>query len=277
MTFRSPRPKSRQQWHPARDLCASTAMMTLLVFPLLHHATAATFNVQAYGAKGDGITNDAPAIQAAVKGDPERPQSYRDVPDGTYLLGIPEIPGGAQITIKRANGLTLVGGSATTLRNATPNTERVYIGSSWNVTIENMTLDRSQLMFSQMTIDAVNVANKTVNVSIEAGDPSLRDAVMQAATTLLVFSDPASCTWGDHSIACAWYDAKDQTVCWPPSVVASTLISLGKWQLTLDIAPLADYAGQEAVFWNTTDESRSFNIKGPATFSCRTSMSTRKA
>lgn len=252
--------RSRRQHH-ARSLCAGSAMVALLALPLMHHASAATFNVQAYGAKGDGVTDDAPAIQATVnKAIQSGANNVVTFPNGTYLLGNPQISGGTQITIKNARGLTLVGGGATTLRNAASNKGWIYVGSSSNVTIKNMTLDRSRLMFSQMTVDAVNLDKKTLNVSIEPGYPSPGDAAMKAASFLLVFTDPASGTWGDHSVACAWYGVNDHTVCWPPSVVASTEISPGKWQLTLNIAPLANYVGHQAVFWNMTDKSLAFNI-----------------
>lgn len=76
--------------------------------------TGAVFNVKNYGAKGDGITNDTAAINAARVAAENTPWSTVYLPKGTYVINDSLFPGGDQVrwlgdgkditTIKVANG-----------------------------------------------------------------------------------------------------------------------------------------------------------------------------
>src|SRR3989344_4600844 len=51
-----------------------------------HPVRAATFNVKAYGATGDGATNDTAAIQAAIDAASAAPGGVVYFPAGTYAI-----------------------------------------------------------------------------------------------------------------------------------------------------------------------------------------------
>lgn len=106
-------------------------------------ARAAILNVQNYGAVGNGTADDGAAIQNAVNA-AIRAGAGNEVyfPTGTYLLGPSYSAATAQIVIKNAKGLSLVGAPGTILTSAAPAKDFFYLGSSSNVTVKSLTLNR---------------------------------------------------------------------------------------------------------------------------------------
>jgi Pectate lyase superfamily protein/Right handed beta helix region len=103
------------------------------------------YNVQSYGAKGDGVTNDGPAIQAAI--DAAAP-SHGTVffPEGTYQLVLPAAANRGAITARA--GVTLRGPGAVLRANTVGRTgygALVGVGDSATpapgVTIRDLTFD----------------------------------------------------------------------------------------------------------------------------------------
>lgn len=107
---------------------------------------------------------------------------------------------------------------------------------------------------------SVDTAHNSVDVVVEPGYDDIGSTYIQNAGFLLVFSDPSSGTWGDHSAACGWYAPQNPTVCWPPTIVSHTQVAPGEWVLRLNTTPLANYIGKEAVAWNMNYKGRAFNI-----------------
>lgn len=247
--------------HSARRRMASAALVGLFCLGFTISAKAGVFNVRAYGAVGDGVTDDGQAIQTAVNA-AIRAGAGNEVylPSGNYYLGPNYSTANAQIVIKNAAGLSLLGDPSTTLTSAAPTKDFFYLGSSSNITFDNLTLKRDHLMFTQVRVKSVDTVRNSVDVVIEPGYDDIGSAYLQSLGFLLVFSNPSSGTWGDHGSACAWYNPKDQSVCWPPTITSQTRVAPGEWILGLNTSPQPNYIGMEAVAWNANNKGKAFNI-----------------
>ena len=102
-------------------------------------ASARVLNVRDFGAKGDGVTDDTKAINAAIAaGVSQGPGTRVLVPTGQYLLLSPTE--GAHVHIRRANGLTFEGHKGAVLLADDPNAHIIDLSDSKNTTIRNLTL-----------------------------------------------------------------------------------------------------------------------------------------
>src|SRR6266498_4028659 len=88
-------------------------------------AYAATYNVRDYGAKGDGSTNDTPAIQAAINAASSAGGGVVEFPSGNYKSKN-TIHLKSNITIQLDSGATMLGSSADTYDVAEPNAFSAY-------------------------------------------------------------------------------------------------------------------------------------------------------
>src|SRR2546421_6876298 len=88
-------------------------------------AYAATYNVRDYGAKGDGSTNDTPAIQAAINAASSAGGGVVEFPSGNYKSKN-SIHLKSNITIQLDSGSTILGSSADTYDAAEPNAFSAY-------------------------------------------------------------------------------------------------------------------------------------------------------
>jgi len=88
-------------------------------------AYAATYNVRDYGAKGDGSTNDTPAIQAAINAASSAGGGVVEFPSGNYKSKN-TIHLKSNITIQLDSGATMLGSSADTYDAAEPNAFSAY-------------------------------------------------------------------------------------------------------------------------------------------------------
>jgi hypothetical protein len=91
--------------------------------PTLAHA--ATFNVRDYGAKGDGSTNDTPAIQAAINAASNAGGGTVEFPSGNYKSKN-TIHLKSRITMQLDSGATILGSSADTYDAAESNPFSAY-------------------------------------------------------------------------------------------------------------------------------------------------------
>ena len=132
------------------------------------------FNVRDYGAKGDGVADDAEAIQlaidAAIKAGPGRTVS---IPAGQYYLG--EVRDGRdKWSYFRIDGdpqrLTIAGAGPdkTTLLTG-GNAQPFVVRSATDLTIRGFSVDWKTLNFTQGTIMAVDPANGTYRVKMDEG------------------------------------------------------------------------------------------------------------
>src|SRR5204863_1061658 len=95
----------------------------LVGLPSLAHA--ATYNVRDYGAKGDGSTNDTPAIQAAINAASSAGGGIVEFPSGNYKSKN-TIHLKSHITIQLDSGATILGSSADTYDLAESNPWSAY-------------------------------------------------------------------------------------------------------------------------------------------------------
>ena len=244
-------------------LVALVILLTIVAAPLTCHASV--FNVKAYGAHGDGITDDRAAIQATINA-AIAAGSGNEVylPLGNYLLSPDSQSSSEQLDVFRAQKLTIQGDSGTTLLN--PSTTRIffYLWAENGLTFNSLILKRTTRMFSQMVVNSVNTSNNTITVTLMPGYDQLNAPNISATALLLVYSNPASKTWGDHQSDCAFFVPSSKTVCWPPTVVARRQLSSTQWLLTLNTAPQANYVGAQAVLWVNSGGGSAFAATGSA-------------
>lgn len=206
-----------------------TAVSTLLCL-----LVTATFNVRDYGAKADGTTDDAPAIQqaltAAAKADGDN--TVR-LPAGRYLLRA-GADGGTHLRLRGAKGVTIRGEGDVTLVSATLNRFCFKFAGCERVTVRGLTITRDRRNFTQGTITAVDPATKSVRLKIADGyDEPDRDGLGRPER-LKLFTDPGSRSWGQR---------------WEPRLLASERVAPGDWKLTLDNLPPVDLVGVQALYW----------------------------
>ena len=111
---------------------------------------AGAISVKDFGAMGDGVTDDAPAIQAAIDSLPQTGGTVY-VPAGTYMLGTSagsegsRFPNGSFIQtalLITKDNVTFIGDGTTTILKLMPSTKmRMIAVTSDNVIIEKMLFD----------------------------------------------------------------------------------------------------------------------------------------
>jgi hypothetical protein len=231
---------------------------------------AAVFNVKMYGARGDGLNNDGPAVRSAVQAALHSGEG-NDVlfPPGKYLLSDKPDIGGAAITITGGRNLRISGTANTTLIVDSPNKSFFSISNSSDVSISSFSFVRNPILYSQVKIDSIDLEQNSVVAQTENGFPSLDSEFVRKSKWLMVFSDPASGTWGDHDLACGWYNPHDRSVCWPPSIVRTDKLDGEHWRIFLNTKPRQTYIGAEAVFWGGKFYGEAFDIRTTDNFSAR--------
>ena len=127
-------------------------------------------NVKDFGAKGDGVTDDTAAINAAIvvaKG--QGAGAVVSLPAGRYKTAL-----GAEksIRITGADGLTFQGEGDTTIVSGDLDSPVFRIEDSKSVTVRKISIDRDPLGYTQGTITSVNIPEMTCEVSIDPGYPS---------------------------------------------------------------------------------------------------------
>jgi hypothetical protein len=156
-----------------------------------------TINVRQSGARGDGVTDDAPAINDAIqKAKTLGPGSAVYVPAGRYLLA------SRNVAIDGLVDFTFYGGGpATILLEKDPNRHVINLDNSKNVTVKRLTLDRTDYYFTQGTIDSVNNEAKTLDVTVDPGYPAPDGAPMAPNQQIRVFRSPDRGYYDQPSIA----------------------------------------------------------------------------
>ena len=153
------------------------------------HAAGTTFNVKAYGAVGDGTTDDTKAIQAAINA------AIKDgsgntvlVPAGTFLVA------SGPLDIEHSQGLTFTGTGVdkTMLWYTRTDANFCHLWHNTDVTVENFSSDcqrlpdgKYDLGETQGTITAVDNTAKQVTVRIEKGYPLLSRPDMMNAPNMI--------------------------------------------------------------------------------------------
>src|SRR6516225_205857 len=89
----------------------TTALLTIswIILPFMGQgAFGACFNVKAYGAAGDGVTDDTASIQAAINAAGAAPNGVACFPAGTYRLTEAIRPEFDNLTLQGVPGATIV-------------------------------------------------------------------------------------------------------------------------------------------------------------------------
>lgn len=127
----------------------------------------AVINVRDFGAKGDGIADDAPAINhaIAVAGN-SNPGAVVFIPAGRYRLE--PTPGRSDdLSISHAHGLTVRGETGTVLVARDGDAQIFGLLRCRNITLSTLTLEQEKTWFTQGVIDAVDSKAQTCDVTID--------------------------------------------------------------------------------------------------------------
>jgi hypothetical protein len=129
--------------------------------------------VKDFGAKGDGVTDDTAAINAAiVAAQKQGAGAVVSLPSGRYKTALGKEK---SIRIKGADGLTFQGEGDTTIVSGDLDEPVFRIDDSKSITVRKISIDHDPLGYTQGTIASVDVPNMTCEVSIDPGYPSPND------------------------------------------------------------------------------------------------------
>ena len=239
-------PEEQANWDNPRPGLVAPADYTAFM-----KSAAQVYNVKSdpYNAKGDGITDDAPAIEKAITDSTAAGKSANDgklrliyIPSGTYLLNTPA-PGSpafgalGYLQVTRADNIGILGGAHTTMLSTSSAKDWIQAYNVNKLTVASLVMDSTTRWFTQGTVTQLNAAPNSVDVQIDPGyddpDPNTRPD-LAAVTQLRMFSDPAYMTY-------------DQTVV--PTIVSKQQLGPGQWRFVLNAAPSTDYLGKQALLW----------------------------
>jgi hypothetical protein len=175
-----------QSHMPHRALCStSIVLIALAMSSITTVSTAETpagltpINVKDFGAKGDGVTDDTAALNAAiVAAQKQGVGALVSLPSGRYRTSLgPE----KSIRIAGADGLTFQGEGDTTIVSGDIDEPVFRLLDSKSVTVRNISIDHDPLGYTQGTITSVDIPNMTCEVSIDPGYPAPNDPAFKGS------------------------------------------------------------------------------------------------
>ena len=165
--------------------------------PAASAAPPGALNAKDFGAKGDGATDDAPALNRAIADAAKRgPGTVLFLPAGTYCIGQRTITspenkrGGFHLGIAHADGLTVEGEAGTLLLCRDLTRTLFSVEHSRNVTIRGLAVDADPLPFTQGTVIACDPAGGTIELQIDPGYDDLDRPDLQAVSEFRIFDSP---------------------------------------------------------------------------------------
>jgi len=211
--------------------------------------SAAELNVRAFGAKGDGITNDAPAINRAIaEGARLGSGTTVLIPKGTYLLAK---TGGGHLDISGANGLNVRGESGSVLITTNPDADIVHIATCTGTTLNHLVLEQEKTYFTQGTIDTMSHDGKSCDVTIDSRYDEPDAPHLAQLKSLRSFSYPDTTTYRQDR--------------WWPTVKSRSRTGKRQWRLQLDGWPLVkDMVKKPFVIWDDENSSHGVCIERSA-------------
>ena len=171
---------------PRSALCS--ALIVLIALAMSFDTTVSTaetpagltpINVKDFGAKGDGVTDDTAALNAAiVAAQSQGVGALVSLPSGRYRTALgPE----KSIRIAGAEGLTFQGECDTTIVSGDLDEPVFRLLDSKGVTVRNISIDHDPLGYTQGTITSVDIPNMTCEVSIDPGYPAPNDPAFRGS------------------------------------------------------------------------------------------------
>lgn len=150
----------------------------------------ARFDVRAFGAVGDGVADDAPAIRSAIRAATQGASgAVVYFPKGRYLLGrgtrieakspYPAVPGissvalggTALIALQDVRDLSLVGEEGTMLLARDAESAVIGLSGCRNVTVRSLAMDYEPLLFTQGTVTALDQNTGALDLGVDPGYP----------------------------------------------------------------------------------------------------------
>ena len=188
-------------------------------------------NVRDVGAKGDGTTDDAPAInRAIVQAIHSGPNASVYFPAGNYYLPT------KTLSVPNASTITLYGdGPATVLTAKNAGADMIKAVGCKDLTVRKMTLDRSDDSFIQGQVESMSPDRRSVHVMIEPGYPDYNAPQMAAARDFKPFTYPES---GTYQLDRA-----------NPSITSREKVGDREWILHLDREADSASVGKEYITW----------------------------
>lgn len=157
--------------------CLSFRLYRMLMLVLLITCTSlqaqTILNVKDFGALGDGIANDLPAFNQALKvaRKSQSPITIR-IPDGQYRLALDEdATVKSHLHIEGFSNMAIAGDKQAILIMGSPYHQGIGIFKSKNVTIKNLAIDYEKLPFTQGTIVAVSPEKQLIDIRVDKGYP----------------------------------------------------------------------------------------------------------
>jgi hypothetical protein len=147
-----------------------TNIFTLFAFCLCWCTNAAIYEVTAFGAVGDGITDDGEAVRRALASAATNREPSRVVfPRAIYRLGATGV-GRAHMALAKTGNLLIDGNGSTFIVH--PCAPFVTLTQCTNVTICRMEVEYAPRSFTQGTIRSVDAGSGALDLDIHAGYPS---------------------------------------------------------------------------------------------------------
>ncbi len=166
----SPRPRPTPSRFATLSGAAIAALLWGAAVASVHAAAApgSEFRVAAFGATGNGRTDDGPAIQRALDAAIAAGRGAHVVFDAgrTYRLAA-QSERLAVLAIGRARGLTVAGNGATLV--AHPSNRILTLFDSEDVVVRDLTLDYDPLPFSQARLTEILPEEKAIRFRVEPG------------------------------------------------------------------------------------------------------------
>lgn len=136
-------------------------------------------DVKDFGAKGDGVTDDTAAINAAiVAAQRQGAGGVVSLPSGRYKTALGKEK---SIRIEGADGLVLQGEGDTTIVSGDLDEPVFRLLDSKNVTVRKLSIDHDPLGYTQGTITGVDIPTMTCEVAIDPGYPAPNDPTFKGS------------------------------------------------------------------------------------------------
>lgn len=191
----------------------------------------AALNVRDFGAKADGVTDDAPAFQSAIAAAVSKGAgAVLLIPAGTYFVRTP-------IKIEHTDHLTIRGQGAAVLQATDDHTDLLHLNHNDGLIIGHLTI-AYPLGYTQGKIQTVDVAGKTVDVSIDDSYPNLDSLLFTnpANDRIHPFTHPESHTYEQ--------DVQE------PDTTSLHQTGARTWHLTLNLPPARAWIGKQFLIAN---------------------------